>query len=182
MVRDWLRKHGKEAPVRLNEEVSVDGLAHLLQSASMAHISCHGEFVPGDPERTGWQLCMAGGHTQTFGLPRLFGLNLTKLRHATLLSCWGADNYILPGRWILSLPEVLWRAGAGSVTASLWEVSEDRALEFVRYFYAALPGKRTDEALREAQMQLMHPEKGSMREPIDWAGFQLYGEARTFRV
>jgi CHAT domain-containing protein len=182
MVRDWLHQHGKQAPVRLNEEVSADSLVHLLQSASMAHISCHGEFVPDDPDRTGWQLCLGGGHTQTFGLPRLFGLDLKRLRHATLMSCWGADNYVLPGRWILSLPEVLWRAGAGSIAASLWEVSEDCALEFVRHFYEAVPHKRIDEALREAQLRMMRGENGAVREPIDWAGFQVYGEVHKLRI
>jgi CHAT domain-containing protein len=181
-VQDWLRQQGIEAPLRLNEEVSPDTLADLLQRATMAHISCHGEFVPGQPEQTGLQLCFGDGRTQTFSLTRLFRLNLQRLRHVTLLSCWGADNYVLPGRWILSLPEVLWRAGADRIIVSLWEVSEDRALDFVRHFYGELPGRRTDEAFQRTLLHMMRGENGSALEPIDWAGFQLYGDAHRFRL
>jgi CHAT domain-containing protein len=165
-LQRWFGDRQHPAITLLDGAVTPNELATQLQASTFLHISCHGKFSPDHPEQTGWQLAPEQGQTQIFGLTQIFQLDLRHLRHATLLSCWGADNFVLPGRWILSLPEVPWRAGAGSIVACLWQVSEDCALEFVRHFYAALPGRRTDEALREAQRQLMHKHAGGEREAI----------------
>jgi CHAT domain-containing protein len=80
------------------------------------------------------------------------------------------------------LPEALCRAGTGSVAACLWEISEECALEFVQHFYDAIPGLRTDEAVREAQLRMMKNDSGRAREPVEWAGFQLYGTPKKLRI
>lgn len=181
-VAGWLSERHVKATTIRNESVTPGNLCSGLQTANLFHISCHGQFSPDNPDSTGWQLLNGKDHTEIFGLTRIFALDLRQLEHATLLSCWGADNYVRPGRWILSLAEALWRAGTGSVVACLWEISEDCALEFVRHFYDALPGLRTDEAVREAQLRMMKNDSRRAREPVEWAGFQLYGTPRNLRM
>lgn len=180
-VEGWLTQRQVQPNTLWNERVTPENLSSFMQNSNLLHISCHGEFSPDNPDNSGWQLLNGKDH-EIFGVTRIFGLDLSCLEHATLLSCWGADNYVRPGRWILSLPEALWRAGTGSVVACLWEISEDCAAEFVRHFYNALPGRRTDEAVREAQIRMIKNDSGREREPVDWAGFQFYGTARKLRM
>ncbi|WP_263376501.1 CHAT domain-containing protein [Granulicella aggregans] len=180
-VAKWFLGRGVRTEPLFDEEANPTALLNGLQQATCFHISCHGEYTQNHPETTGWQIVTAPGKTEIVGLDQMYRLDLTDLHHATLISCWGADNFLFPGRWVLSLPEVLWRAGAGSVAASLWQVTEDCATEFVEKFYSALPGNTTDCALQVATLGMMKGAGGRPREPFDWAGFQLYGEPKKLR-
>jgi len=62
-------------------------------------------------------------------------LDLAGLRQIVLSSCWSADSFVLPGRWVISLPSVLLYAGARSVIASLWEVDDLATGRLMESFY-----------------------------------------------
>jgi tetratricopeptide (TPR) repeat protein len=179
-LREWLEGRRARATVLLDEEATVESVCHRLPTATLFHASCHGNFVQGEPARTGLVLAGPAGH-ETLDLLRMSGLDLTNLSHATLIACWGADNFIMPGRWILSLPEALWRAGASSVLASLWEVDEDLAERFVKIFYEQLIHHPPDAALKKTQARL-RTEAGKGRDAKDWASFQIYGDPRRVRI
>ncbi len=179
-IQSGFAEQGIDATATFNDEMPVEGLLDFLRRATLFHISCHGEYAQNCPEATGWQIVTGKSTTGLVGLPRLFRLDLTGVHHATVMSCWGADNFVFPGRWVMSLPEVLWRAGAGSVTACLWEVSEDCVREFVAHFYANLRNLPVDCAV-QAAMTAMLKAPGGRREAFDWAGFQVYGEPELLR-
>jgi CHAT domain-containing protein len=181
-LRGWFAERGRTITPLLNEAAAPRTLLDGMQKATLLHISCHGEYVQDHPELTGWQIVTAPGRTEIVGLNRMFQLDLRRMQHATLISCWAADNFVLPGRWVISLPEVLWRAGAGSIVGSLWQVSEDCAGEFVRKFYQALASQPVDRAAQQAILSLMRSDGGLLREPVEWAGFQVYGEPRKLRL
>jgi CHAT domain-containing protein len=118
---------------------------------------------------------------EILSISELSGLALDQLQHVTLSSCWSADAFILPGRLILSLPEVFWRAGAKSILSSLWVVDDSLATAFMNRFYAYLDSMPRDEALRCAQLDCLNgslPEQVGVQtiDPLYWAGFNLYGE------
>lgn len=175
-VQRWFEARGHVTAPLMDSAATVDAVTTRLETATFFHISCHGEFVQGEPERTGLLLSSDDDHN-IVNLLRFSTLDLSKLRHATLIACWAADNFVLPGRWVLSLPEVLWRAGAGSILASLWEVDEDVAERFVKMFYEQLLAHPPDVALQKAQMQ-MRTTAGKGRDAKDWASFQVYGDPR----
>ena len=109
-------------------------------------------------------------------------LDLRGLEHITLSACWSADNYILPGRWIISFPETLWRAGARTVLASLWRVDDLVGAAFARCFYEHTRKYARDEALRRTQLaciagMLPGAENDRTRDPYFWAGYTLFGRA-----
>jgi CHAT domain-containing protein len=115
---------------------------------------------------------------EVLSLRELYRMNLNRLQHVTLSSCWSADNFILPGRWIISLPETFWRAGAKSILACLWPVVDSFAVSFMRRFYERLAKLPRDEALRLTQVDCLKgnlPNCNGMEisSPIYWAGFQL---------
>jgi len=173
LVIDWLARRGIAAAPVFDEAATRQLLLEQLPQARLCHLSCHGVFRPEQPEATGLVLLGNGGE-EILSLYDLAGLSLSRVGHVTLVSCWAADNYIFPGRWVVSLPELLWRRGAGSVLGSLWEVEDSFAEQFLRRFYRALDRLPRDRALRFAQRCALR-DRGRA-DPLWWSGFQLYGD------
>jgi CHAT domain-containing protein len=177
-LRKWFQERKHEPDVIVEEETSVSGALERLSQATFFHICCHGEFVQGKPSQTG--LLLGPQLEKALSLQQLSRLDLRKLNHASLISCWGADNFILPGRWVLSLPQVILQAGAGTVLASLWEVEEDIAERFVMAYYRNLMNCPADVALQRAQAEI-RKSRSKSRDLRYWAGFQIYGDTRHLR-
>ncbi len=105
-----------------------------------------------------------------------------------LAACDSAMGRELRGEGLLSLARSFQYAGARSVMASLWKISDRTTAELMVRFYKHLKeGKPKDEALRAAQMELIRGpiqvknEKGEIEEidasaPYYWAAFQIYGD------
>src|SRR5262249_14884696 len=101
-------------------------------------------------------------------------------------SCWGADNFILPGRWIISLAEIIYRRGAGTVLACLWEIDDVVGAAFTSAFYRQLNTMSRNRALQHVQQlclknELLTPGKQLTDHPVDWAGYRLHGVSDRLR-
>jgi len=165
----------------LDHDATVSAVAEGLSRATYAHLACHGTFDPGDLHRTGLVLHGIAGQPAILSLPHLAQLDLRGLRHITLASCWSADNYILPGRWVLSLPQTLATAGVHSVLSSLWAIDDEVAAAFVRRFYEYARRLRSGSALRQTQLDCLqntlfpHGDRNTA-DAFFWACFTLSGE------
>lgn len=186
-LKEWLSARG--LPVTTLEDGEATKLAILnhLQSATLLHMACHGIFEPDEPDASGMVLIPSSEQTEILSLRELSKLNLAGLRHVSLSCCWSADNFILPGRWIIGLPETLWRAGAQSVLGHLWRMDDSLAVSFVKSFYEKAVGHNMDEALRHTQLSCLRknlPGSGDIdvSNPIHWAGYNLYGDYRRLRL
>ncbi len=79
------------------------------------------------------------------------------------------------GEGLIGLTRAFQYAGARSILASLWMVEDQSTAELMKRFYTYLKsGKTKDEALRLAQIDLIHSPNFS--QPRDWAAFQLNGD------
>jgi CHAT domain-containing protein/Tfp pilus assembly protein PilF len=101
----------------------------------------------------------------------------------TLSACETALGKEMRGEGLIGLTRAFQYAGAHSVLASLWSVSDESTAELMKRFYAHLKaGKSKDEALRAAQMALIRTNSKSasspseMSHPFHWAAFQLTGD------
>jgi CHAT domain-containing protein len=107
-----------------------------------------------------------------------------------LSSCESALGRELNGEGLIGLTRAFQYAGARSVVATLWSVSDQVTAElmarFHRHYAAGLP---KDEALRQAQIELIRKPvrittaNGQTVEtdasaPFFWAAFQLFGDRR----
>jgi CHAT domain-containing protein len=153
-----------------------------LQHTRLAHIACHGMFAPDNPGGSGLLLFPTDERSDLLSLRDLSELDLAGLEHISLAACWSADNFILPGRQIMSLPETLWRSRAGSILGSLWPVHDELSSAFMQQFYAYLEQHPRDEALRRTQVDCLSNQLPGFTEvgrstahPSFWAGFTLYG-------
>ncbi len=93
----------------------------------------------------------------------------------TLSACESALGEELAGTGFVGLTHAFRVAGARSVVASLWRVQDRSTAELMVRFYERLrAGARKDEALRQAQLELLRDPAFS--HPHHWAAFQLYGD------
>ncbi len=106
-----------------------------------------------------------------------------------LSACQTAFGPQRGGEGLMSLSRAFQYAGARTVAASLWRVSDASTAELMIRFYRNLrDGKSKDEALRAAQIELIRggpievvDEEGKVIKkdysaPYHWAGFQLIGD------
>ena len=105
-----------------------------------------------------------------------------------LSACESGLGKEMGGEGLIGLTRAFQYAGARSVMASLWKISDRTTAELMVRFYKHLKaGLPKDEALRAAQMELIRGpiqvknEKGDMEEidtsaPYYWAAFQIYGD------
>ncbi len=186
-VERWLIRHHIDWQTLVDNSARKAAILEGLSEATLLHIACHGTFEHNRPDQSGLVLISNSENREILSLRELSNLNLTELRHATLSSCWSADHFILPGRWIISLPETLWRSGVESILGCLWEVYDKVAVSFMTRFYDYLEELPRDEALRRTQLDCLQgrlPDCGTIdtANPIFWAGFNLYGECTTLDI
>jgi CHAT domain-containing protein len=188
-VVKWLKNNNISYLQLLDKDNSATktAIVEKLSQANLLHIACHGTFEPNQPDKSGLVLISDSGQKDILSLRQLSEIDLRGLRHATLSSCWSADHFILPGRWIISLPETLWRSGTQSILGCLWEVSDKVAVSFMSKFYHNLEKFPRDRALRRTQLdclnnQLPNCENLDTSNPFFWAGFCLYGDYTFLKV
>jgi CHAT domain-containing protein len=185
MLENWASLHKLPYTSVMNSSATKSAVLQKIQRASLAHIACHGVFAPNQPDASGFVLPSDDGAT-VLSLRDLLSLDLRAIQHVSLSSCWSADNFILPGRWIISLPNTLRQAGAQSVLASLWEIDDRFAVSFMSRFYEHLVHHPRDEALRLTQLNCIHRTNTIVgafgntavdtSDPFYWASYVLYGD------
>lgn len=190
-VSGVLRSLGLRVDRLFDDDASREAILRTLQDSDVAHIVCHGVFEPDRPDFSGMLTVPNPGQAERVTLRDLAMLHLDRCAHVTLSSCWSADNFILPGRWVVSMPQTLCDAGVGSVLASLWPVDDDVAGTFMARFYRALETMSRDQALRRVKLDCLEGKLNCRRgsdgtlidtaDPFFWAGFNLYGTGGALR-
>ncbi|MEM7353357.1 MAG: CHAT domain-containing tetratricopeptide repeat protein [Acidobacteriota bacterium] len=93
----------------------------------------------------------------------------------TLSACDTGRGKLYDGEGLLGMTRAFQYAGARSVLASLWSVSDRSTAELMRHFYSYLQaGWSKAEALRAAQLDLLRDP--ALAHPFHWAGFELVGD------
>jgi CHAT domain-containing protein len=188
MIEDWYKKSCREKPLTLsNHEANKKTVLQRLTQCKYFHIACHGTFKPDKPDQSGLLLVPAPNEMEMLSIRELSNLNLAGLEHSTLSSCWSADNFIAPGRIIISLPETLRRAGAKSILGSLWPLHDSFAIAFMKRFYDYLEKYPRDKALQKTQLDCINKKlsvngKIKPEKPSHWAAFNLYGSAKRLPI
>jgi CHAT domain-containing protein len=188
-LEGWLSSQSRLPTVLLKDgEATRATVLEQLPGATFVHMACHGIFEPDRPDASGLVLVPVAGRAEVLSLRELSALDLTGLRHVGLSFCWSADNFVLPGRWIISLPETIWRAGSQSVLGHFWRVNDSLAVAFTRRFYENALTNDLDQAVRLTQLEclaerLLPDEYGiDTKSPVHWAGYHLYGDPGRLRL
>ncbi len=144
-------------------------------NAGYLHLATHGTLNNRDPNAS--YITMAGREEAARLHPaEIFSLPLSQTRLVTMSACSTALGRTNPGAEVTSLAEAFWVAGAPSVVASLWRVSDDSTRELMVEFYRQVKaGQSLAEALRQAQVAQL---QGEFAHPAYWAAFVLLGDWR----
>ena len=176
-VEPELRKIQSFIPstILLDEQFTHSALREeLTQSAfPIVHIATHGQFSS-TPENT--FLLTWSDRLKIDTLKRILDKRLTKQPIAIeLLVLSACETATGDPRAPLGLAGVAVKAGARSTVATLWAVNDAATAELMNHFYQELtdPGTTKSEALRQAQLSLLHQSR--YNHPLYWAPYLLIG-------
>ncbi len=161
--------------------VTEETVKEAAGGASLIHFAVHGVLNERQPLNSALVLSpsqrpgkrSANGLLQAWevmeGLPLAADL-------VTLSACDTALGQDAGGEGLIGLTRAFQYAGARSVLATLWGISDRSTSDFMLHLYGALRvGKSKDEALRAAQLAQIRSAKP---QPFYWAAFQLFGDWR----
>ncbi|HEV7703007.1 MAG TPA: CHAT domain-containing protein [Gemmatimonadaceae bacterium] len=171
-VREAVR-HWPQSQALLGADASEVNLKRIrLDQFRLVHFATHAEVDERSPGRSAIALAAGGGEDGFVTSADLAALRLDA-DLVMLSGCSTAMGLIVNGEGILGLTGPLLQAGAHSVVATLWPVSDRQSAEFVQRFYGYLAGGvAATDALRLAQVDAM--KRGVS--PRDWAAFVLTGD------
>ncbi len=172
----------------LGKEATKERARTAGKNASIVHFACHGLIDDRFPLDSALALSVSGGGAAGSGTSpdeegllhawEIFESVRLDADLVTLSACRTALGKEARGEGLLGLTRAFQYAGARSILASLWSVSDDSTVDLMKRFYQALvAGVPKDEALRRAQADLLHGEAGPEgTKPFAWAAFQLSGD------
>jgi CHAT domain-containing protein len=136
--------------------------ASLASRAPVLHVASHFRLDPASHDRT--ELLLGDGTLLSLSaIERAGDLDFTGVDLLTLSACDTAAGALRGnGREVESLGEVVQRAGASAVLASLWQVADGATAELMRDFYRLryLEGMDKARALQGAQLSIMRGQEG----------------------
>jgi CHAT domain-containing protein len=143
-----------------------ENLLAVAPRARFLHLASHGYFRRDNPMFS--FLKLAG---ESLHFYNLLDLKLTA-EMVTLSACHTGVNKVFPGDELHGLMRGFLHAGAPSVVASLWAVSDLSTADLMREMYSHLrAGETKRAALRRAQLTI----KDAYGHPYYWAPFVLMG-------
>jgi CHAT domain-containing protein/Tfp pilus assembly protein PilF len=156
-------------------------LAHLPVRPRYLHLACHALLDRRFPLDSGLALATPqGAGAEDSGLLQAWQI-FEKVRLdadlVTLSACGTGLGREAAGEGLIGLSRAFQYAGARSILASLWGVSDRSTPTLMARFYTLLrQGRPKDVALAEAQRELLRG--GRLAHPYSWAGFELSGDWR----
>ncbi|HEX8851799.1 MAG TPA: CHAT domain-containing protein, partial [Gemmatimonadaceae bacterium] len=167
-------RYADDANVRLRGEASADYLERTpLAGYDVVHFATHA--LVDDRAATRNALALAPGGTDPDGFVAAADLAALHLdaRLVVLSACRSAGGVVVDGEGVQGLTAPLLAAGAHSVVATTWRISDRATVPFVEAFYTGMAHRLpVAEALRAAKLDALR--RGAP--PRDWAAFTVVGD------
>jgi CHAT domain-containing protein len=175
----------------LGDEATEAHAKALDRDARYVHFACHGYLDERFPLNSALALSIpdapaAGGDNGLLQAWEIFDKVRIDAELVTLSACGTALGKDMGGEGLLGLTRAFHYAGARSVLATLWSVSDmSTALLMERLYTHLRAGQSRDEALRAAQLDFIRGRASSagrrspdVSHPFHWAALQLSGDWR----
>ncbi|HEX2781607.1 MAG TPA: CHAT domain-containing tetratricopeptide repeat protein [Gemmatimonadaceae bacterium] len=167
-------RYADDANVRLRDDASAEYLERTpLAGYDVLHFATHA--LVDDRAATRNALALAPGGTDADGFVAAADLAALHLDAdlVVLSACRSAGGVVVDGEGVQGLTAPLLAAGARSVVATTWRISDRATVPFVEAFYSGMArGLPVAEALRAAKLDAMR--RGAP--PRDWAAFTAVGD------
>jgi CHAT domain-containing protein len=173
-IAELARRASPKAEV--HEHLGCDATPQALREAAassptLLHIATHGYVDAFRPRLSALVLTPDGESNGTFGLLDILKMKVDS-RLIVLSACDTSRGRLLPGEGVLGPAQAFLQAGASSVVASYWRISDQATAQFMRVFYEHLLLEHMPAAAALRQAQLEYASQGG---PHDWAAFTLFG-------
>lgn len=173
--------YGRDAKVYLGTAATKTQVEHLPPGTRYLHFACHALLDRRFPLDSALALAASSGSQgDDNGMLQAWEI-FERLRIdsdlVTLSACNTGLGRDAGGEGLIGLTRAFQYAGARSVLASLWAVSDRSTAALMARFYSKLrAGSPKDAALAEAQRELLR--EGRFSHPYSWAAFELNGDWR----
>lgn len=148
-------------------------LQAVTPQLSLVHIATHAQVSEWAPTRVALRFASSPGDDGRVGLADLASLPL-RADLVVLSACQSAVGPLRRGEGMQALTTPLLAAGARSVLATQWLISDAGTVPVVQSLYAALAdGHTVASALQQARLAMWR----AGRPPRDWAAFVALGDA-----
>jgi CHAT domain-containing protein/tetratricopeptide (TPR) repeat protein len=170
-----------QAQAYLGREATEERAKSLGPESRLVHFACHGLLDEHFPLNSALALTLPEQQAegQDNGLLQAWEIFESLRLDADLVTLSACDTALgreMGGEGLVGLTRAFQYAGARSVLASLWGVSDVSTARFMQRFYGYLrSGKSKDEALQAAQIDQI---RGGSPHPFHWAAFELFGDWR----
>jgi CHAT domain-containing protein/Tfp pilus assembly protein PilF len=148
------------------------------ESPRVVHLATHGLVNATEPARSSVALASGDGEDGYFHTLEIISTPTTS-DLVVMSACESARGRVSRGEGVVGLSRAFLGAGAESVVASLWSVSDESTAELMKVFYDKMFGNKqpASRALREARIALLDSEKFS--HPFFWSPFVVTGTERS---
>lgn len=161
--------------VYLEDEAIEEYIKNMpLNGYQIIHFAGHG-FSDGNHPFRSALILSASPQRREDGYLRMSEIGQLKMNAdlIVLSACQTGIGVLEKSEGFLSLSRIFFYAGARSVLASLWFVSDSTTTDLMKHFYTHfLQGNDTSQALRLAKLELLRSDHSH---PFYWAGFVLNG-------
>ena len=165
--QDW-----KGTRILLRNLASEANFKKFAPSFRFLHLASHGEFNPDEPLQSRMLLAPGDGEDGNLTVDELYDLRLNA-DLVTLSACETGLGNVESGDDVIGLTRGFLYAGAKSIVASLWPVSDKATAFLMERFYANLKNMSKAGALRQALVAT----KKKFPHPSFWSAFNLIGAA-----
>ncbi|XP_028410403.1 tetratricopeptide repeat protein 28-like [Dendronephthya gigantea] len=169
----------------VNAEAKKQVVLRLLSGASIIHIAAHGERKRGeimlapDPSLNEPSSSLPKEDSYLLTQQDITSISL-QARLVVLCCCYTGKGELSP-EGVIGVARSFLAAGARSVLATLWPISDDATKEFMEAFYGELLQETpVCEALRRVMNLFQQHEREDYRSFLIWAPFTLFGHDVMF--
>ncbi|MBT5548968.1 MAG: CHAT domain-containing protein [Nitrospina sp.] len=153
-----------------HNEASESNLKNKASSYDVLHFATHATFDNDDPFNSSLLLASDGSNDGKLTVEEIYQLQL-KPSLVVLSACETGLGKYSAGDEIIGFYRAFMYAGAKSIIATLWPVSDEATSFLINEFYQALKKNSLGESLRMAQLKT----KEKYPNPVNWGGFVLVG-------
>lgn len=148
-----------------------------LRRYRRVHFATHGLIDEKNPQRSSVVFSLDDDPTEDgfLQMDEIFRLRLAA-DLVVLSACNTARGKLIRGEGMIGLSRAFFYAGARSLAASLWPVSDRSTARLMEHFYRNLQkGLPKDEALCQAKREMLQASRAAWRRPYYWAPFVIMG-------
>jgi CHAT domain-containing protein len=147
------------------------------RSAPWVHFAGHAVIDPRNTLLSKLVLATpAKGGSGALTAREIYSLDLRRTQLVVLSACDTGLEYVPGSEGATSLARAFLAAGVPTVVASLWDIADrPTAALFAAFHRNLLAGDRPAEALRKAQLALLHGGREADRSPDAWGAFEVIG-------